>query len=238
MTIVQMLLATPRRRRAVIAVIILGTLFALHAPLLRGVGRFLIVDQSAEQADYVVLLPSTVDDRTCVDEAARLIAERRVRGVLLFESPATRAVRSAGFHDQQTIVRGELAAKGVPAGAVEVLPGPGHNAWGAADSLDRWLRGHPDARLVVPCERFRGRCEQRIMATVLPPTDAAQLSFAAVPGSAVDEANWWQSREGIQIVFQNYIRLAAIACNGRPPDCAGTWTVEEFEESLPKATDP
>ncbi len=217
-----------------IAVIVLGTLVALHGPLLRSAGRFLIVDRAAQQADYAALLPATADDRSCVEEAARLYAQRRVRGVLLFEPVTTRAVRAGALPELTTVVRRELAARGVPVEMITVLPGPSHDAWDAARSLQAWLRGREDIRLIVLCPRFRGREERRIMETVLPTDEAVAVSYAA-PQGPIDENNWWRSREGIQILFSDYVRLAFVVCNGESPPCVGQWTMEQFERRLPKS---
>jgi len=229
----------PRRwvRRLLVAAVVLIVLAAMHRPLLHGVARFLIVDQPVVPADYLVLLPGTVDNDAELSEVARRYATGEVHGVLLFTPPLSRAVRCGAWPDRATELRGDLEQRGVPPEAIVVPPGECRTSWDAAESLQLWLEQRPKMRLIILERLLRGRHDRRILSTVLGGQQAAGLQFSAMR-SGIDENDWWQSREGIQTVFQSYAALAFDWCNGRSEQCRNPWTLGEFENSLPPPTDP
>jgi hypothetical protein len=183
-----------------------------------------------------VLLPGAGDSWAEVDEAARRYAAGDVRGVLLFEPPMSRAVRCGAWPDRATTLRRTFAQRGVPPTAIIVPPGPCRTSWDVAHAVQLWLQNRPETRLIVMDRLLRGRYDRRIFNAVLDAPQAARLQFMAMR-SGVDENNWWQSREGIQLVFQNYAALMFDWCNGQSEHCRDPWTLEEFESSLPTPTD-
>jgi hypothetical protein len=223
-------------RWTLVAVAIAGLLAALHRPLFRGVASFLISDQPVERADYFVLLPGIADRGPGVDAAARHYAAGNVGGILLFESPMSRAVRCGAWPDRATALRRALAERGVPAAAIVVPPEPCRTSWDAAHAIQHWLQNRPDTRLIIEDRLLRGRYDRRIFDSVLDARQAADLQFTAVR-SGVDENNWWQSREGIQLVFQNYVAIAFDWCHGESEQCSSPWTLEDFENSLSRPAD-
>ncbi len=64
-------------RRSIAVAVVLIVLAALHRPLLHGVASFLIVDQPLAPADYLVLLPGTVDNGIEADQVARRVCRGR-----------------------------------------------------------------------------------------------------------------------------------------------------------------
>ncbi len=129
-------------------------------------------------------------------------------------------------------LRRDLARRGVPAAAIVVPPEPCRTTWEAAHAIQRWLQRRPETRLIIVDVLWRGRYDRRIFNTVLDTRQAADLQFTAIRGG-IDENNWWHSREGIQLLFQNYTSLAFDWWNGESKQCEGQWTLEDFENSLP-----
>jgi hypothetical protein len=223
-------------RRLLAAVVVLGILAAAYRPLLRGVAEFLIVDSPAGRADYLVLLPATLDSGVEAEEAARRYIAGDVGGILLFKPPMSRAVRCRAWPDRATELCRDLARLGVPAAAIIVPPEPCRTSWDAAHAIQHWLQKRPETRLLVMDRLLRGRYDRRIFNTVLDARQAAALQFTALR-SGVDENNWWHSREGIQLIFQNYGELAFDWCSGQSEPCKDPWILEDFERSLPAPTD-
>jgi hypothetical protein len=124
----------------------------------------------------------------------------------------------------------------VPPAAIVVPPEPCHTTWDAAHALQLWLHKRPETRLIVADRLLRGRYDRRIFNAVLDARQAAGLQFRAMR-SGVDENNWWHSREGIQLVFQNYAALAFDWWNGQSEQCKTPWTLEDFENGLPAPRD-
>ena len=226
-------------RRLLAAAVVLVALAAMHRPLLRGVASFLIVDQPLAPADYLVLLPGTVETGVEVDEVARRYAAGECsRCSWLFEPPdVARGDRCGAWSDWATALRRDLEKRGIAPGAIVVLPDECRTSWDAAESLQPWLEKRPETRLIVLERLMRGRHDWRILNSVLGGRQVANLQFSAIRGG-IDENNWWQSREGIQLVFQNYAALAFDWCNGQSEQCGKPWTLEEFEHSLPPPTVP
>lgn len=224
-------------RRLLAAAVILVVLAVLHRPLLRGAASFLIVDQPLVPADYLVLLPGTVDNGAEADEVARRYAAGEVHGVLLFAPPMSRAVRCGAWSDRATTLRRDLENRGIPPAAIVVPPGEVRTTWDAARTLQPWLEKRPETRLIVLERLMRGRHDWRIFNSVLGGRKVADLQFSAIRG-VIDEDNWWRSREGVQTVFQNYAALGFDWWNGQAEPCKNPWTLEEFENSLPPPTEP
>jgi len=223
-------------RRSLVAVVVLGLLAALHRPLLRGAAEFLIVDSPVQRADYWVLLPEAIDSKSLVEEAARRYAAGDVHGIMIFEPPPSRAVQCRAWPDRATALRRDLAHRGVPPAAIVAPPELCRTTWDAAHAIQVWLQKRPETRLIIVDLLWRGRYDRRIFNTVLDSRQAADLQFTAMR-AGIDENNWWRSREGIQLVFQNYASLAFDWWNGESEQCKGPWTLEEFENSLPAPRD-
>lgn len=222
-----------RVRNWLVAASILVVLAALHRPLLRSVAAFLIDAPPAGRSDYLVLLPSVLETRAAADEVAQRFFSGDVHGVLFFEPPETRAVRCGAWPDPATSLRRQLLNRGLPSSAIIVLPQQCRTTSEAADALRPWLADRPAVRLMILGREFRGRADRRIFGSALDVRQSANLEFAAVHGG-VDANNWWQSREGIQLVFQNYAALAFEWWNGQSTACRPAWTLAEFEQSLPQ----
>lgn len=220
------------RRRAVIAAALLAVLWLVHAPLLRGVGGFIAADKPLDNADYIVVLPSMAGDGAAIDEVANGVAQRRAAGLVLFRPPATRSVQCGAWPDFESSARTVLRQRGLSDQAIVFLDGESRTSWDAARALAKWLESRPGLRLDVLCQRFRGRYERTVFGNVLSPEAMEQLHFSAV-WSDVDETNWWNDREAIQLVFQNYARLFFIWLNGESQADTGPWTLQQYEQSLP-----
>ena len=223
-------------RRLLLVAVAVGILVVLHRPMLRGMARFLIVDEPVGKADFLVLLPGSADSGAAIDDAARRYAAGDVRGILFFEPPMSRAVYCRAWPGRATALRGDLIQHGVPPSAIVVPPEPCRTTWDAAHALQHWLQNRPETRLILVDRLLQGRDDRRIIDSVLDARQTAGLQFIAMRGG-FDENNWWHSREGIQLVFQNYAALVFDWWNGESEQCKGAWTLEEFENSLPSPKD-
>lgn len=224
----------PRWVRLSIAIAaILAILAMLHRPLLRGVAEFLIVDEPIGRTDFMVLLPGSLENKAAIDEAVRRYIAGEAHGIMFFDPPISRAVRCGAWPDRAVGLRRKLTERGVPESAIVVPPEPCRTSREAAHALQNWLQGRPDTRLIVVDRLLRGRYDRRIFESILGAPRIADVRFMAMRGG-VDENNWWHSREGIQLIFQNYAMLAFDWFNGDSAQCRGAWTLEEFEQSLPR----
>jgi hypothetical protein len=120
----------------------------------------------------------------------------------------------------------------VPSAAVILLPGPCRTTRDAAAAIRLWLEDRPKTRMLVLGRLLRGRCDRQVFNSVLDAQQSEGVEFAAIH-TGVDQGNWWKSREGILLIFQNYAALAFNGWNGPSQPCRPAWTLEEFENSLP-----
>ena len=224
------------RRKIVVGIVLAAVLIAFHAPLLRAIGGYLIVDEPTERSARVVLFSDTISDPGALDAAAKLYRDGAAAGILACESPPSRAVEVGAWPDETVRLRAELTARGVPAAAIEELPGRSKSTWDAAREIGQWLAGHQDQRLIVLSSLFRGRLERRVLASVLQPQAMAAIHFLALP-STLTADNWWRSRDGLQEVFQEYARWAFLVCHGESTPCAKPWSYDDVLNSLPAAQD-
>ena len=223
-------LATASADRGAIA----GLLAIFHALLLRGLGGFIADDEPFAAADYIVILPSVAEDTAAIDQAIEAMRRGEATGLLFFAMPPPRGVRCGAWPDYETVVRRYLQAKGISAAAITFVPGSSRNSWDAARALGNWCGSRKPARLEILCEQFRGRYERHIFAAAFPGEMAGQLHFVTAAGH-IDASRWWCDREGIQVVFQNYARLAFVALNGEAKSGGEEWTFDQYEQSLPPA---
>ena len=212
----------------------LAAIWLLHVPLLRGIGGFLAADEPLDKADFIVILPSMTGDRLAIESALERVRRGGASGMLFFQMPPTRSERCGAWPNYETAMGSYLKSRGIADASIVTLPGPSRTSWQAARALGKWLEGRPALRLDVLTRRLSGRYERHVFAAVLPDRVFDQLHFAAA-GDRIDETNWWHDHEGIQMVFQNYIQLAYIELYGETQSNAGTWTLEQYEQSLPPA---
>ena len=224
----------PWCRWTAVAVAVVTAFWLLHAPLFRGVGRFLVVDEPLAKADYIVILPSLAGDRVALETAIQQVRQGEAGGLLFFQMPPTRSERCGAWPDYETATREFLKSRGLAERSIVALPGPSRDSWEAARALGQWLGQRPTLRLDVLCQRFRGRYERHVFDSVLSSNIGKQLHFVAA-ADRIDETNWWHDREGIQMVFQNYVQLAFIELHGETETSTGAWTLEQYEQSLPPA---
>jgi hypothetical protein len=224
---------TRRRTRWLLLAVIVVGMFVFHAPLLRRIGGWLCVDDGLQRADYLVLLPSVSGDGSLARSAANEIHEGTVRGVMFFAMPPTRGEQCGALPSFESGFRGQLAEAGVAESRVMSIPGPSRTSWEAARALGIWLGEHPEVRVAVLCPEFRGRYERYVVSTQISSSDFSRVAFITYPNAA--SSNWWTSRETIQMVFQNYIRLGFVALNGETGHDAQPWSYDEFLRDLPAA---
>jgi hypothetical protein len=220
------------RRRAIVAIGVGAGLWLVHAPLLRGVGGFLVAEEPLAKADYIVILPGLAGDSVALEQALQRVRRGEAGGLLFFQMPAKRGERCGAWPDYAPAVRADLKGRGIADNSIVFVPGPSRTSWEAAHALGQWLGNRPTPRLDLLCPQFSGRYERHIFATVLPGDVFAQLHFSAA-GGRIDETNWWHDREGIQMVFQAYVELTFSELNGEPQESGKEWTFEQYEQSLP-----
>ena len=228
--------APRRKRRAwrwlVILLAVTLCLALCHAWILHRLAALLVVRQPAEGCYAVLALDGGFQRPEWYDEAARLYHEDRSRRILLIEQHRGRVVRLGVLPAHEAESRQALAARGVPAEAVELIPGQARDIWAEVRLLQSWLQDRPDAHLLVVCGQFAGRHQRYVLDTVLDPDDAARVSVRALPNPWFDETDWWQSRAGWKACGFSYLRLAYAWCHGEGPPPPDEMSPHDYQQLL------
>jgi hypothetical protein len=204
-------------------------LYAFRAPILRSVASYLVVDEPLTAADYALIQPYG-DGR--YDRAAELYRDGLVRSVLLVERRHTRLERLGLLPTFETLTQHALAARGVPAQAITVIPGPVRTDWERARCLRTWLEHQPAVRIAVLCDRFGERKLRYVFDQMLGADYAGRVRLLGLPDRRFDENNWWQQRIGIVDMFDTYMRLAFTRFVGEGSEEWREWDPKEYEKTL------
>jgi hypothetical protein len=221
-----------RRRwgRCLLVALILGTcLYWFHVPILRSVGGYLVVDEPAATADYLLILPG-VDGRN--DYAAQLYHSGSVSRILLAKQYPGRLERMGLQASFVRLTELELASRGVPRDSVTRIAGQVRGTWDLARHLREWLQQQPDVRIVVLCDRFGGRRMRHIFDVTLGAEYAGRVRLTSLADRAYDESDWWKHRLATVDVFQSYVRLAYVRLWGEDREEGREWDPEEFKKTL------
>jgi hypothetical protein len=215
-----------RRLVALLAVLALG--YACRGYLLKAAANFLVIDESVEGTD-VVLVPET---RGC---------QLRAAGALLRASPALRALvierpqgltRLGLYPSEGTIARGHLSRHGVSVDRVTVLPSAGPTDWEALRAVRQWMEDHPRARLAILNGRFDNRRYRLLCRAVFEEKQLARVRLGAVPFEEYDETDWWRCKDGLKTLLCAYLRLAYVVLHGENSEEWRPWDPDRYEQSL------
>jgi len=186
------------RLRLFWAVAALAALTVFHSAILTGCARLLVADQPLPESATHVLLGG--GDRQ-FDRAAELLASGRCGRVLIQAGPPDRLAFLGILPTWTELCRRELGQRGVRDEQLVVQTIEPQPSWDAVRALDRWLAEHPDARLIVLCDRFRSGELAYVYRQILSNEHQARLTVLALPDRRYDESNWWRSRTGIKAFF-------------------------------------
>jgi hypothetical protein len=234
---------TRKRKWAVVfAAAALIVVCLLHAPILRGMARLLIVDQPADDFDYVCIATwghGGGDDR-CYDLVGDLCREKASRRVLLVGPDASRVERIGAMPSFEATSRRELGARGVPRDSILWLRGGRWSDWENARALAAWLTDRPGAVVVLLCDQFRSATVRRILDVVLGPADAARVLVRALPSESCDDTNWWRRRCGYRAFAGGWLLRVQNWFNSghaeSPPESNADQYQRDFLQRLPQRT--
>jgi hypothetical protein len=202
-----------------------------HGAILRGMASVLVADQGQQDAKFVLV----VDGDRRYDAAAALYREDPSRRVVLIEPYPTRLVQVGALPSFEAISRRELHARGVPEEAVTVIPGKARTAWEETRLLRSWLKEHPDAQLLLLCDRFGSSYRRHVLDSTLPAGEAARVRILALPDRRYDETNWWKSRRGAKEWLVGLTTLVYASCRGEGRLCCEQWNPDDYENDLQRA---
>ena len=209
--------------------------WARRDALLRSAARALIWDDGPVRAGYL-WIPSSEADANCdpryLDLIAKACKAEPARRVLVVEPARGRLVRTGVVPTFETMMRTELARRGVSDTAVVVVPGRARGYWEECRALGAWLDKHADASVCLVCDRFRSGSRRRVLEYVLPAGQSRQVRSFSVPHYAYDENGWWEDRTGIKDFMTAWLSRVYIECHGEDSIPDDAWNPDDYERSL------
>jgi hypothetical protein len=221
-----------RWRRLLIVSALLAALVLFHRPVFRGTAGLLVVEDPPAKTDAVVVAGCSGPFQTIpFDEVARLYHDGEVRAVVLIEDRSSRLVQAGIVPTLEAVMRRELAKRGVPESAFEVVAEGNRTGWSGARRLGAWLEAHPEATVTVLCDEFDSRRVAYVCRQVLSPEAMARVRFRALTDSRYGVNNWWRGRQGIVQFFSSTVVLSHTYLFGEPSG-AEAWSPDAFESDL------
>ena len=198
----------PRKRRwwriLLIGLLAVGLLWTLRAPLLRGIGQLLIVEDDPRHADVAYALGGSSLDR------GRELAVLLQRGVapigVTTGSNLSNALEAYGLEVTEASLTATVARRaGAPSLRIDTLV-MGTSTWEeAAAVLDDARRRGADTIVVITTE-FHTRRVKRVFRKRFEGSGITVLVHGA-HASDYEPERWWTTEEGLIMVNNEYMKL-------------------------------
>jgi len=172
---------------------LLALLFAGRHPLMRFAGEFWVVDEPAAQSDALIVLG---DDNYAGDRAfhAAQLYREKVAPVVVASGRMLR--RNSSIAE---VMQHDLESFGVPAASIVALSHRAENTREEAEEVARLIRTRGWKHVIVVTSNYHARRARFIYGRVLPANVTVRVSAAR--DSEFDPSNWWQTRQGQKLFF-------------------------------------
>jgi uncharacterized SAM-binding protein YcdF (DUF218 family) len=176
----------------------------VHAPVLRGLARWLDVGQRPVAVDYAVVLPGELNTRPFV--AAALVNKGLARRVIVPEPRTRLDVVEGRAKPHEEVTRMVLESRGVAADDILIAVGQSGSTFDDARTVLRLLQDQPQASIAVVTNSLHTRRAKWAFERVFGST-AHHLCFVSAPTDGFSAENWWQTREGLQAYVNEFMKL-------------------------------
>jgi uncharacterized SAM-binding protein YcdF (DUF218 family) len=175
----------------------LAFLYSLRRPLMRFAGQLWVADEPAEHADVIVVLG---DDNYTGDRAAHA-ADLYRAGLAPQVVASGRLLRPyAGIAE---MIERDLESRGVPAASIVKFPHRGANTREEAEELSKLAARRGWKRVLVVTSNYHARRTRFIFGRVFPPSATVRVS--AAHDSEFDPSQWWETRLGEKLLFNEVV---------------------------------
>jgi uncharacterized SAM-binding protein YcdF (DUF218 family) len=174
-------------------------LYIARHPLLRMAGGFWIVDETPKPSDAIVMLS---DDDYEADRAAHA-ADLYHAGWAPRVIASGRLLRPyAGIAELE---EHDLESRGVPQNAIVKLPGADRNTRQECQNIGQFISAHGWKRILLVTSNYHTRRARYICSRVLPHGTVLIVSAARDANYAPE--NWWETRQGTKMFFDEAVGL-------------------------------
>ena len=180
-------------------------------------GRFLHVNDPLERADLIFVLAGARVERWL--EGVDLYKEGWAPRIVLSPGPTDGMepelrARGISYPREGELARSAVLDSGVPAGAVEVLPGAVDNTAHEAVALREALHGIPTTRVIVVTSPYHSRRTGFAFRREFRDT-GIDVRIRSSRHSSATPARWWERRADIRYVVSELQKLALYAAGVR-----------------------
>lgn len=178
-----------------------------HSPLLRGLARPLVVDQTIGDFDDVCLITSlqTPDGDRCYDVAADLYKKNPLARVLVVDPPPNRIVEAGAIPSFEAISRRELIGRRVPSDSIVILRSDGIDDWAFAGTLADRIREHPESTVLLLCSEFHSARLRAVIDESLEANAAGRIRIMPLSDRRFNRTDWWKTRGGTRELGLNWL---------------------------------
>jgi uncharacterized SAM-binding protein YcdF (DUF218 family) len=171
----------------------LALLFVIRHPLMRFAGQFWVIDEPSAQSDALIVLG---DDNYAGDRAfhAAELYREKVAPVVVASGRLLRRNNSIA-----EVMQHDLQSFGVPAESIVPLSHRAENTREEADEVARLIHARGWKRVMIVTSNYHARRTRFIYGRVLPASVTFRVSGAR--DSEFDPSNWWQTRQGQKLFF-------------------------------------
>ena len=184
-------------------------LFLFREPILSEVGDFLVVSDSLETADVIVVLAGHQDGR-CLKAAELFLQGWSPRIVITkgnyphgIEQLKRYGIRELESHKKCAAI---LKFLKIPKGAIEIIEGYNTSTADEAQKLRRYMQHQGLRRLIVVTSNFHTRRSRLLFRRVLKGTG----TITVVPAASdyqFDPDQWWTRRRDSKVLLWEYQKL-------------------------------
>lgn len=172
-----------------LVVLVLGALYTVRGPLLRGFADWWVVDEPLEKADAIVVLGGDSIQGDRVRHAAALYKQGRAPRVVMSGGPLRAKFSEADLMEKDAL------AEGIPAANLIVVRHPAESTLDEALALRPVLAEHKLHRLILVTSNFHTRRARRIFRAVYE-KEGTEVRMSAAADVRFDPEHWWQQRSG------------------------------------------
>jgi uncharacterized SAM-binding protein YcdF (DUF218 family) len=199
------------RDLAVAALVVIALVVVGHGPVLRLIGRALVVEDPVAKADAIVVVAGGTPSRE--EAAARLFREGLAPDVVLsnqFTPDRVRQLITMGARrfDYQGESRVVLEQRGVPAQAIVALSQPVKTTEAELKVVGEAARSRGWRRVILVTSPQHSR-RVKLVWSRQAPADIESIVRVAQDDDFLD-GDWWRKRREAEAILHEYLGLAAI----------------------------
>lgn len=198
-----------------------------HAPLLRHVYSYLVVNQPVSRSSFAVI--GDGDSKIWV-AASNLYRAGMVRGILVLNNVDRPTIRAGIQPSLLDVVRPALKRHGVPYADVHSIQIKANTLVENIKDIDQWLGARGKSAIyVAPAHRSR-YCRNAIDLVLGEKSES--FTVHAVQTAQYDTQCWWKSRSGVTAVFSSYLCLFSIWNGDMSQAKSQEWDPDEYVDAL------